>query len=91
MIGVDHYRRAGSGEALDRVRRVMPDSPQRLTSPRRTASASVNRSRASGPAVGRTHREHQSPFVELVRQLQRELGEIQREFGHQVTRRLPSA
>lgn len=69
----------------------MSDSPKRLTYTRRTSAASVTRTRESGPAVDRVRRVHQSGFVELVRQLQRELGQLPRELGHQVTRRLPSA
>lgn len=76
----------------------MSDSPKRLTytrrtsaASRRTSAASVTRTRESGPAVDRVRRVHQSGFVELVRQLQRELGQLPRELGHQVTRRLPSA
>lgn len=68
----------------------MPDTPQRRTSPRRTSPAAVTGRRPSGPAIDRLGRQHQAGFVELVRQLQRELGQLPRELGNQVTRRLPS-
>ncbi len=69
----------------------MPDSPSRLTSPRRTASEAVTGPRRSDSPVDRMRREHQSGFVELVRQLQRDLDRLPREFGQQVPRRLPSS